>query len=81
MPAYMLLEVLYRVRAAPREHLGRCSLARLQAFHLGYSFFPFTKAKDYRFESVFRDWVIKLYQPFFVEEKDSTLIVLDIALI
>ena len=66
MPTFFssLLEVLYRVRAAPTEHLGCKSLARLDVFHLGYSLFPFTIARDVKFDE-FREWVIKQYRPSF----------------
>lgn len=60
----MLLEVLYRIKAAPIEHLGCRSLVRLEAFHTGYGLFPFKKAKDFSFEA-FRDWVLVLYRPTF----------------
>jgi len=61
----MLLQVLYRVRVSPIEHLGCRSLRRLEAFQTGYTLFPFTRTKDYDCESTLREWVIRQYQPSF----------------
>jgi hypothetical protein len=75
----MYLEVLYRVRACPIAHLGRRSLTRLDAFHVGYSFFPqITKTKDYAL-SALRDWTVARYQPEGAEAKDATQVLLDAA--
>jgi hypothetical protein len=78
----MLLEVLYRIRAAPIEHLGCRSLVRLKSFDLGYSFFPFTKAKDYSNAAftALRDWVVSVYRPAFgTLEKSAIEILLNLA--
>ncbi len=75
----MLLEILYRVRAAPEEHLGCRSLSRLDAFHQGYFFFP-TKVKDSPVHNEFRECIVKLYRPSFgIDEKDGTWILLNLA--
>jgi hypothetical protein len=60
----MILEVLYRARVAPVEHLGSRSLLRLEAFHRGYGLFPFRRAKDFSSDAV-RDWILAAYRPRF----------------
>jgi hypothetical protein len=76
----MLVDLLYRIRAAPFEYLGKRSLWKLDAFHLGYSFSPFRKSRDY--PDVFlaiRDWVIRMYNPSFdISEKDAVWILQEI---
>jgi|ERR1017187_4074558 hypothetical protein len=75
----MYIEVLYRIRASPVAHLGCCSLARLDAFHRGYSLFPeIAGAQDFAF-GAFRDWVVARYQPAGAETKDAAHVLLDIA--
>ncbi len=57
----MLLDVLFTVRADPREHLGCRSLDRLQAFERGFGLFhPFREFEGV--ETALRDWIISLFQ-------------------
>jgi len=58
----MYLEVLYRIRARPIEHLGCRSLTRLYAFHVGYRLFPrITRARYFAVEPLFRDSIVARY--------------------
>jgi hypothetical protein len=78
----MLIEVQYRIRAAPGEHLGTPSLLRLESFDLGYSLFPFKKTKGFSPQAfkALREWVIALYRPDFGTcDKSAISILLNLA--
>jgi len=56
------LDVLRRIQAAPSEHLGRRSFAKLCSFHFGYSCFrPNRMAQDSSFLQIFREWLVARY--------------------
>ncbi|HXN49913.1 MAG TPA: hypothetical protein VN893_24895 [Bryobacteraceae bacterium] len=75
----MYLELLYRIKASPLAHLGCRSLVRLEAFQLGYGFFPqISGARDFSFDA-FRDWVLTRYRPAVSAELGVTQILLQAA--
>jgi hypothetical protein len=58
----MNIERLFRLRAAPEEHLGGKSLTRLEAFERGYEMFM-KEPEPADSALAFRDWVVACYDP------------------